>query len=349
MKTVRSFLLVPALFSVAGIAGAQHPPAEEIRQRALAAIESNSEKMSDVLFHSEEWNDLSSRQPGVHLHTPALLSHFELVDHNPVYVLDRWEDQPPFESRYPALQQRMISRPSFPSFEYAKELLNGRHPISFIGMKTDRTRRAYVLMARPSQTASASASAFGRCAASLNATLMIDSETFFPIRVDAEVVNDQGCSYQETHNNVLNQVGTRMWFHSVRVSGKDRCGEIHDIYVFDRALYSAPFEDVGAFVVGPRSIAERTFRWRESAIYYPYAGGGPSYSSVTHTSVSSEFKMFLTGSCISFDDASPRSDGPSQQPVDFVQTGSYFNIDGTPTIPPVNNRAPVNETYPYPR
>ncbi len=335
MKIVRVFLLVLALFAVAGIAGAQ-PPVEEIRQRTLVAIEVNSKKFSNLLYNSKSWTELSGRQPVIHFRTPALLSHFEIVDDNPVGVLDRSEDQPPFEAQYPTLQQRVMKAGFFEHGfgDYVKDLLDGTHPIEFIGTKEDRTKRAYVLIARPSQAAVPSAiSYFGKCAASHGARLMIDSETFFPIRVDVNVVDDRMCSYAVTHN-LIHQVGTRLQFHCVRVSGKDPCGEIHEIYVVDRTAVTTPFVAEQAFRAASSTIAERTFRT------------GRGYSSLTSASVSSAFKMFLTGSCISFEGAAPRSSASSQPPVAFVQTDSYFNLDDTAPNAPAPIRSGAEEYSP---
>jgi hypothetical protein len=334
MKALSSSVIAlgVSLFVFAGIAAAQ-PAVEEIRRRALVAIDTNQGKYSDLLFRSKYWLDISGRQPEIH--TSALLSHLELVGHNPALVLDRWEDQPSFEAQY-AMSQRVVRSGSsfgYGANEYAKELLNGAHPIELIGMKTDRAHRAYVLLARPSQSPLPSATALAKCAANMRATLTVESDTFFPVRLDVEVVNDQQCST----NDVGSKIGTQMRFHSIRLSGQDRCGELHEIYALDQRVNTSPLVDVGAVVAFPGSIAERSFRWgptlNQPGSFPRISRTGQGYSKITSTTVSSDFQVFLTGSCIQFEGAAPQS-LPSHPSVDFVQKDSYFDLDDTSTASP---------------
>jgi hypothetical protein len=273
-----------------GSSGQVRVNVDEIRAKALAALETNTRKLSNVLFRSENWSEFSGHQPGfcglsacpeIHFRTPNLLSHLEIVDHKPVRLLDRWEDQPPIEK---SVQQRVIRSGvgfKWPLEDYANELLNGTHPLEFIGMKVDRGRSAFVLIARP-PTDSRFPTPLVRCAAALIATVFIDSETFFPVRMDVEVVRPEMCPGEPTFPE--NRVGTKFRFHCVRVVGQDPCGQPVEIYAVDRMAQDSVLSGIGVNMA-PGSLAARPFLL------------GPGYSSAVTMQANKEFHLFVTGAC----------------------------------------------------
>jgi len=138
---------------------------------------------------------------------------------------------------------------------------------------------------------------------------MIDSVSFFPIRVDARVVKNQTCGME-----MLDRPGGELQFHYARVTGTDSCGDIHQIYVSDQRAVTVPIGSVAGITIGTGSVAERKFPLDQS-----YRGG-----TARSFGVSSRFRIFVACGVMHFDDA------PSRPPVSFIETESYLKLDGPP-------------------
>jgi hypothetical protein len=238
---------------------------------------------------------------------PPFNGHFQLVNNRPAGVLDGWADQPPLRQD---LSRRILApkRGEPETVDLIEHLLRPPQQVKVVGVASDHGGRAYVIESQPPVGWAGALTATARCAAAIRATVFIDAETYFPIRLDAEVVTPGMCS--GVGNMVLDSAGAREQVHYVKVSRKDPCGDVREIWVLNEAVQRNTIVTDG-YMAFPGQIAQRPW-----PLGPDYRGG-----EFKGTTIRNNFQIFVTGACISFGEA------VESKPVESVHSEIYFPLD----------------------
>ena len=297
---------------------------DQLAEKVSNAIDANRKQYHDLVYKWELKADftgtLKSRFPTfsqpdgeqIQTHTPVLRGHTQMMNHDLVEVTDGWADQP---GRWKDLGKRTSTSRLAPSqgepqmTAIIKELVKPPHT-SLIGMALHRGGRAYVIESVPTRDSrTAGSTGAARCASALKATLFIDAATFFPVRLDAEAVSPGMCS--SSGIMPLDSTGTRGQIHYVKVSRKDPCGTAtREIWVLDEAVERGRITTDG-FIATPGQTTQRVFPLG------PNYKGGEFKATTTRT----DFRLFVTGGCISFGET------VESKPVESVQTAIYYDLN----------------------
>jgi hypothetical protein len=299
-----------------------NPSIEQIASQMADAIASNTKKYRNLLYNWELRAEFSgtagyrfptfggSAGEKVRSAMPAFHGHFQMAGDKPISVLDGWADQPPFSGK--DMNRRLLRQVPGepPTLDIIQQLLTAPHNVKLVGIASDRGSRAYVVESLPSWSPAPAVvnAAAARCAAGLRATVFIDVATFFPIRMDAEVVSPKMCS--PSGDFPLDALGTRQQVHYIKLRRKDPCGDIRELWVIDQGVQRSRINSDG-YIAFPGQIAQRT---------WPL---GPNYrgGDFKSTTINSNFQVFVTGSCLSFGEV------VESRPVESVHSEIHFDLD----------------------
>ena len=296
-----------------------------IADRVSKSIAENAKKYKDLLYKWElraefigtKKSPFPTFSPAsgekVHTEMPAFYGHFQLVNNQPVSVLDGWADQPP-------LRQDLSRRISAPkqgepeTVDLIEHLLKAPQRAKLVGIASDNAGRAFVIESLPPAGSPGRLTGTARCAAAMRATVFIDADTYFPIRLDAEVVTPGMCA--DAGNMVLNSVGAGEQIHYVNVARKDPCGEVREIWVLDEAVQTNTIVTNG-YMAFRGQIAQRPWQL------------GPDYrgGEFKGTTIRNNFQIFVTGACLI-----PVGQVVEAKPVESVHSEIHFALDD-PSMP----------------
>jgi hypothetical protein len=287
----------------AGDATAPLPATSQIRSRALAALDENTAKYRDLLYDSQSWVEIqgaSGRKP-----TPMLYAHTELIDSKLVEVMDKWADGPAFSKVYKDKRQLIVwGKGIYEPDEWARELLSNRRQLIVKGLLPDHS--AYVVESHPANSNKAERVGLAQCASGVNGVLYIDAKSFFPLRIDANVVSPGRCEAQS-----YGVLGSQIHWQFTLVTGKDPCSE-QPREIFAPKISSISGHRSGTSVtVGLGTPATRQFSF-----------GSLFGSDVLLSSIKSRdhFRIYLTGACPHF---------PEDELTPFVETSISFDMKST--------------------
>ena len=292
----------------------------EIAAHSGLAIDENAAKFREVLYSSRSWAEISGQKygicfggcPDVNLKTPIFGSHYELINGRGAIVQDGWEDQTPLSARYPHPEQRVqraVGHGNYSSASLPAELLRPSHTLTLLGVRHLLGTVAYVIQSDPPDAIPLTSNAMARCAGAVRGTLLIDTETFFPIQYEIEVIRPNICAPADLggKGNYTNIVGTRARVQFTRATGRDKCGEMHQIYVNAHSEWIAKFNQE-SFRMGIGEISERDFQ-------SPLKISNGTVRSVWENG---DFKVFVTGACL------------TTEPVEFVTTTISYDTNHPP-------------------
>ena len=329
---------------------------DEIGQRVVAAISANAAKFKNLLEVKQNWSEFSGHQyglflgpaPEVHTRTPVFWSHLQIVDGRPQEVLDGWDDERPLAYRFSDIHQRLgTAQPNaVSSTEIIKAFFGRNHRLELSGVVTDRDRKAYLIHATPVGRTAPSDPRAVRCAAAMRASLYIDTESFYPLRVDREIVVPNSCADADaahpTNSNVGNIAGTQFQDHYALARANNQCGDSVEIWVSDQSTTTAR---IPAETFVTPGIAARSF-----ALGRNYVGG--EYKSIT---IVGKYQIFASCSrlIVAPEDGGSKSDPSPDQPLSDVKTESWFPIEASqssapPAAPPAQRGSVNNSERPTP-
>jgi len=296
-----------------------NPSLDVIADRVSTSIGDNAKKYKDLLYKWELRAEFTGTKKSpfptfspvsgekVHAEMPAFRGHFQLVNNRPVSVLDGWADQPPIRQD---LSRRILApKQGEPeTVDLIEQLLKAPQRVKLVGTASDNAGRAFVIESLPPAGGPGRLTGTARCAAAMRATVFIDADTYFPIRLDAEVVTPGMCA--DAGNMVLNSAGAREQIHYVKVARKDPCGEVREIWVLDEAVQTNTIVADG-YMAFPGQISQRPWQL------------GPDYrgGEFKGTTIRDNFQLFVTGSCLSFGEV------VEAKPVESVHVEIHFALD----------------------
>ena len=327
---ITTSLTLTALLTL-GAAARGQVPAEEVAANALAAWTVNETQTKDVLYSKESWSDFTGHSNGmlsgpqeVHYKTPVFHSHWETVDGHPRYVMDGWADQPPLVRIWDLKKRINLGENLLDRGARVREFLGQGRRLTLVDTKTEQGHKAYVVLSKARPAGQGGRGSPTACPSAMDATLYVDSITFFPFRVEATVVQANMCAPDPS--NQFNKPGAEVQFHQLRVSGKDSCGETHNIWIVDQAVLMSNLGQVDGVKDSPGTIAERVF------MFGPDYRGGKQKT----VQVSDNFRLFVACAVM-------RAEGSTPPPVDDrVATESYFPLEG---IPPTKRQIEQERAY----
>jgi hypothetical protein len=293
---------------------------EEIADGVSKSIKENALKYEYLLYNWELRAEFDgtrqsafprfsqpSAQDKVHTQMPIFRGHFEKIGSKPTSVPDGWEDLAPLKT------SNLRNAPPAPQGEpetvaLIQALLSPPQRATIVGVVSDGGSRAYVVESVPPAQLSPSLRGAARCASAIRATIFVDAQTFFPLRMDAEVVAEGMCS--GTGNLPLDSVGTREQVHFAKVSRKPPCGDVREIWVPDEAIQRSQIHSEG-YIAFPGQP------WHRSWPLGPDYRGGEFKG----TTIRKDFQVFVTSACLLNDEV------VEAKPIESVHTEIHFLLD----------------------